>query len=66
MARLSDFTLTTATAAERLGIKAKTFTRWANSDPELPSILTPGGWRRYRPEDIDAFEQRLLNRERAS
>lgn len=61
MARLADYTLTSAEAAERLGLNPKTFTRWA-TDEKVPHVRTPGGWRKYRPEDIDEFEKRLVTR----
>lgn len=59
MARLTDYTLTTNDAAQRLGVNPKTFARWA-ARARIPSVETPTGWRKYRPEDIDAFEQQLI------
>lgn len=41
-------------AAERLGVHATTLRRWAD-DGELPTLLTPGGHRRFAIADIDRF-----------
>lgn len=46
--------LTTAEAAERLGVHPKTVAIWAR-EGRLRAYLTPGGHRRFRPEDVDAL-----------
>jgi excisionase family DNA binding protein len=53
--------LTTTEAAERLGVHPKTVTIWAR-EGRLRAYLTPGGHRRFRPEDVGA----LLKQERSA
>lgn len=46
--------LTAAEVAQRFRVTRMTIYRWADSG-RLPVVLTPGGQRRFRPEDVDAF-----------
>lgn len=41
-------------AAERLGVHVDTVKRWADKG-KLPCWTTPGGWRRFAAEDLDAL-----------
>lgn len=41
-------------AADLLGVHVHSIKRWAENG-ELPSWRTPGGWRRFSVEDIEAF-----------
>ena len=43
-------------AAERLGIHPITLRRWADNG-ELPTLLTPGGHRRFAVADLDRFAE---------
>ncbi len=46
--------LTSGEAAERLGIQEQTLRRWAD-DGKIPCWRSPGGWRWFRPDELDAF-----------
>ncbi|HET7386829.1 MAG TPA: helix-turn-helix domain-containing protein [Nocardioidaceae bacterium] len=46
--------LTTGQVAERFAVHPATVARWAD-EGKLPVIHTPGGQRRFRPEDVDRF-----------
>lgn len=46
--------LTTGQVAERFAVHPVTVARWAD-EGKLPAIRTPGGQRRFRAEDVDAF-----------
>lgn len=48
--------LTTAQAAEKLGLSRTTIVRWANAGA-LPCIRTPGGHRRFPLSGLEAWEQ---------
>lgn len=41
-------------AARVLAVHPETLKRWADLG-EIPSMRTPGGWRRFRKTDVDAF-----------
>lgn len=41
-------------AAALIGVHPETLKRWADLG-EIPSMRTPGGWRRFRKTDVDAF-----------
>lgn len=41
-------------AAAFLGVHTDTLKRWAKAE-RLPSFVTPGGWRRFRRADLEAF-----------
>lgn len=51
-----DEWLTLTEAAERLGIHPTTLRRWANQG-KIPVMVTPGGHRRFRVADVEAFTQ---------
>lgn len=55
----SEYTLTTGDLADRFGVNIDTVARWADGD-KLPCLKTPGGFRRFRPEDVDEFALTLL------
>lgn len=59
MPQASDYTLSTRDAASLLGVNLDTVARWADDD-RLPCLRTPGGFRRFRPQDVDAFALTLL------
>src|SRR4051812_205275 len=46
--------LTVGQAAKHLGVAERTLRRWAN-DGRLPAYSTPGGHRRFRVADVEAF-----------
>jgi len=46
--------LTVSQAAKHLGVAERTLRRWAN-DGRVPAYSTPGGHRRFRVADVDAF-----------
>lgn len=52
------YTLSTGEVADLLGVSLDTVARWANQGL-IPCVRTPGKWRRFRPEDVDAFAQTL-------
>lgn len=51
---MEDKLLTPGEVARLFGVDPKTVTAWARSG-KIPSIKTPGGHRRYRQSDVDAF-----------
>lgn len=59
------FTLTPQDVAEQLGITRQTISRWAR-EGQIPCLTTPGGWRRFRQADVDAFLARITNAGTAS
>lgn len=58
------YDLTPTQAGEILEVHWATVNRWADHG-RIPCRKTPGGWRRYRRSDIEAFAQ-SLTREAAS
>lgn len=59
MTQPSDYSLTSGDAARRLGVNVDTVQRWADSD-KLPCLRTPGGFRRFRPEDVEKLAVSML------
>lgn len=55
---LGEYTLATAAVARRLGVSIPTVTRHARAGA-IPHIVTPGGWRRFRPSDVETFAATL-------
>lgn len=53
--------LTTGKVASLFAVNRNTVAAWADAGL-LPSFKTPGGHRRFRPEDVEAFT-RVDNRE---
>jgi excisionase family DNA binding protein len=53
-----DPMLSTAAAAQMLSISLGTMRRWAD-EQYVASYRTPGGQRRFRQSDLDAFIQRM-------
>jgi excisionase family DNA binding protein len=51
---VAEYTLTTRDVAEAIGASITTVARHADAGT-IPSIRTLGGWRKFRPADIDAF-----------
>lgn len=45
-------------AAARLGVSSASLRKWSNQGL-VPVYRTPGGQRRYSPEDLDAFMRSL-------
>lgn len=59
MNRPSDYTLTSGEAARLLGVNVDTVQRWADTR-KLPCLRTPGGFRKFRPEDVDQLAASML------
>jgi excisionase family DNA binding protein len=53
--------LTPAQVARRFAVDPKTVTRWARAGL-LPSIVTPGGHRRYRESVVDSLAQERVEK----
>jgi excisionase family DNA binding protein len=51
---VSSYSLSPSDVADQLGVHVDTVKRWADSGL-LPFMRTPGKWRRFRQEDVDAF-----------
>src|ERR1051326_194675 len=49
--------LTLGQAAKYLGVAQSTIRKWSDQG-RVPAFYTPGGHRRYRPGDLDAFLER--------
>jgi excisionase family DNA binding protein len=58
--RHSDY-VTPGEAARALHVSPKTINRWAN-EGRIPCIVTLGGHRRFRREDIEAAGQAMSHR----
>jgi excisionase family DNA binding protein len=56
----SDY-VTPGEAARQLHVTPKTINRWANQGL-LPCVVTLGGHRRFRRDDIDAAVQKMSER----
>lgn len=56
--RNSPLGLSTSQAAEALGVSLGTIRRWSDMG-HLASYRTPGGQRRFSPEQIEEFLDRL-------
>jgi excisionase family DNA binding protein len=56
----SDY-MTPGEAARSLHVSPKTINRWAN-EGRIPCIVTLGGHRRFRREDIDAASVQMSER----
>lgn len=48
--------LTIGQAAERLGVHPTTLRRWADNG-DIPTMITPGGHRRFGVDDVDRFQE---------
>lgn len=59
MTKQSEYTLTAGEVAEQLHCGLSTVARWADRG-ELPCEQSPGGWRKFRQADIDAFRAARL------
>lgn len=59
--QLADEYVTPGEAARDLHVSPKTINRWAN-DGRIPCIVTLGGHRRFRREDIDAAVRQMSDR----
>ncbi|MDQ6726142.1 MAG: helix-turn-helix domain-containing protein [Actinomycetota bacterium] len=53
--------LTPGEVARSLHVSPKTINRWANAG-RIPCIVTLGGHRRFRPEDVDAVVEAMSAR----
>lgn len=56
-----DDYVTPGEAARYLHVSPKTINRWAN-DGRIPCIVTLGGHRRFRREDVDAAARQMTER----
>lgn len=56
----AEFSLTITDAAQRLGIHPNTLVRWTAAG-RISCLRTLGGWRRYRPEDVDRLALELTS-----
>jgi excisionase family DNA binding protein len=54
MTDVIEYTLSTGEVAKRLGYSLDTIARWADKGL-IACWKTPGGYRRFRPADVDAF-----------
>jgi excisionase family DNA binding protein len=54
-----EFTLSAGDAAGRLGVSRDAVSKWAR-DGRIPCLTTPGGYRRFRPVDVDTFAEEML------
>lgn len=54
MSTVERFEITMTGAAERLGVSPKTLKKWVTAG-HIPCLRTPGGHRRFRASDLDAF-----------
>lgn len=54
--------LTASQAARRLGVSLSTVRRWSDLG-HLPGYRTPGGQRRFSPDQLDAFLRSLEQRD---
>ncbi len=54
--------LTVSQAADRLGVSIATVRRWSNAG-HLQGYRTPGGQRRFTPEQLDTFVNGLRPRD---
>ena len=59
--QISDDYVTPGEAARYLHVSPKTINRWAN-DGRIPCIVTLGGHRRFRREDVDAAVRQMSAR----
>ena len=57
MAGAEDYTLTTKQVADALGVHPSTV--WRIAREQLYFVKTPGGQRRYRQADVDAYRAGL-------
>lgn len=51
----TDVWLGATDAARHLGVSTATLIRWDGTDPLLTSVRTPGGHRRWRRSNLEAF-----------
>lgn len=58
---IADDYVTPGEAAKYLHVSPKTINRWAN-DGRIPCIVTLGGHRRFRREDVDAAVRQMSDR----
>ena len=57
--------LTPREAAQMLGVSPKTVVRWA-AERRIPSLVTLGGHRRFKREEIEALLQRMSEADESS
>lgn len=50
----------TSKVAALCGVSLSTVARWAD-EGRIPHLTTPGGWRKFRKSDVDAFIATLEN-----
>jgi excisionase family DNA binding protein len=50
----TGYDLSPTEAAKVIGVHVETLKKWAR-DGKIASFVTPGGWRRFRRSDLDAF-----------
>jgi len=58
MTEQQEFTLTTGDVAKQLQVNIDSVSRWADQK-KIACWKTPGGWRRFRQADVDAFRSAL-------
>lgn len=54
-----DYTLSAVRAAARLGVSRDAISKWAR-EGLIPCLTTPGGYRKFRPSDVDEFARSML------
>lgn len=58
MPERSEYSLTAGQVAALLHCGLSTVARWADKG-DLPSQTSPGGWRKFRPEDVETFREKV-------
>lgn len=61
----SGYTMTTGDVAQRFDVSIDTIQRWTDQGL-IECRKLPSGWRRYRPEDVEAFANAMHDREPAA
>jgi excisionase family DNA binding protein len=64
MTSTDDELLTPSEVARMLGISVPSLARWAREEKLLPAVRTPGGFRRYRADDVRALVEERSDPER--
>ena len=58
------YSLSSGDVADQLAVTPETVNRWADAG-ELACIRTPGKYRKFRQSDVDAFIERMAQRQAA-
>lgn len=55
----ADFSMSVGEVAVALGVSTQAVRKWSDAG-RLTCLRTPGGQRRFRPADVDAFADSLV------